>query len=309
MPAILVVDDSAVDQKLVSGLLKREPDWSVAVCGNGREAVSALTSPSADRPMPDLIVTDLQMPEMDGLELVQAVKEDWPFIPVILLTARGSEEIAADALRGGAASYVPKRRLGADLVETVRRVLAAVDADQTGHRLQHYLYTSHQTFRLRNDLDQIGQLTLYVQQQLRCLPLGDETERLRVCLGLEEALKNACLHGNLEMEAPTEIGRQELLRTIQVRASQQPFSQRQIHVGLKVDRDVATFSVRDEGDGFDHARLLQSAVLDDQEDASTRGLALMRTIFDEVTFNEAGNEITLVKRGVNPDDLLDDDED
>ncbi|MGD9856837.1 MAG: response regulator [Planctomycetaceae bacterium] len=304
MVTILLVDDSAVDRKLVGGLLRRQQGWSVVDCGNGQEAVAKLVPP-----LPDVIVTDLQMPEMDGLELVRAVKEDWPFIPVILLTARGSEAIAVNALRGGAASYVPKRRLGADLVETIRRILAAVDADRVGQRLQHYLSSSHQTFRLRNDLDQIGLLTLYVQQQLRCLPLGDETERLRVCLALEEALKNACLHGNLEMQAPATLERGQLLQTIQSRAAQPPYSQRRIHADLRVDRQAATFIVRDEGGGFDHAQLLASAVLDDQEQASTRGLALMRTIFDDVTFNEAGNEVALVKRGIKPDDVPDDDED
>ncbi len=301
MSTLLVVDDSAVDRKLVSGLLAREPSWSVISCENGKEAI-ALMEP----PLPDLIVTDLQMPEMNGLELVEALKEEWPFIPVILLTAKGSEQIAADALHLGAATYVPKRRLSLDLVDAVRRILGFVEADRDGHRLSHYLCESAQVFELRNDLEQLEQLTRLVQKQLRCLPLGDETERLRVSLALEEALRNSCLHGNLEMDDLSEISRGELAQTIKSRAAQQPFSHRHVRVSVSINRIAATFTIRDQGTGFNHQSKLATAVLDDQEHSSTRGLALMRTIFDEVSFNEVGNEVTLIKRAITADDLLDD---
>lgn len=292
-----------MDRKLVSGLLTRQPDWSAPCCANGREALDLLEKP----PLPDVIVTDLQMPEMDGLELVETLKSEYPFIPVILLTARGSEETAAEALRRGAASYVPKRRLAEDLVETIRRILTSLAADRAHLRLLHYLTSSQQTFLLRNDFDQISQLAAHVQQLLRCLPLGDETERLRVSLAFEEALTNACLHGNLEIDSRQVAGDPaERSRLIRQRAGQEPFSRRRVEVTIKINRSAAHFTIRDEGPGFDHARLLGEAVLDDQEESSTRGLALMRTIFDEVRFNDAGNHVTLVKRALSVDDLLGD---
>ncbi|MCA9075554.1 MAG: response regulator [Planctomycetaceae bacterium] len=302
MSTLLVVDDSAVDRKLVSGLLSRELGWSAVSCENGKEALALL-----EPPLPDLIVTDLQMPEMNGLELVEMVKDEWPFIPIVLLTAKGSEQIAADALRRGAASYVPKRRLGQDLVDAVRRILSYVDSDRTSLRLNHYLCESTQVFDLRNDLDQLEQLARHIQQQLRCLPLSDETERLRVSLALEEALRNSCLHGNLEMDNPSKMDREQLLQMIKRRSSERPYSQRHLRVTVRIDRDSASFTVQDEGVGFDHQARLKAAVLDDQEHASTRGLALMRTIFDEVSFNSTGNQITLVKHSITADDLLDDD--
>lgn len=302
MPTILVVDDSAVDRKLIAGLISRQPDWSAPTCAHGREAVQILETP----PLPDVIVTDLQMPEMDGLELVEAVKDEHPFIPVILLTAKGSEEIAVDALRRGAASYVPKRRLSDDLVSTITRILASIAADRDHLRLLHHLSSSDQTFALRNDFEQISQLATHVQQLLRCLPLGDETERLRVSLAFEEALRNACLHGNLEIESPPAgADPSELSKLIRQRAAQSPYFKRRIEVTARINRQAATFIIRDEGPGFDHAKLLSEAVLDDQEDSSTRGLALMRTIFDQVEFNQSGNCVTLTKKALTVDELVD----
>ncbi len=304
MSTLLVVDDSAVDRKLVAGLLKREPTWSVISCENGKEAI-ALIEP----PLPDVIVTDLQMPQMNGVELVDLVKEEWPFIPVILLTARGSESIAVDALRRGAATYVSKRRMGKDLVDAVHRILAFVEADRQSKRLNHYLCESTQIFELRNDLEQLEQLTRHVQQQLRCLPLGDETERLRVSLAFEEALRNSCLHGNLEMQDTSEMSRDQLLQEVQSRSSERPYSRRHVRVIAHIDRSGAEFIIADEGVGFDHKLLLDTAVLDDQDLASARGLALMRTIFDRVTFNETGTEVTLTKRAITSDDLTEGEED
>lgn len=305
MPTILVVDDSAVDRKLVSGLLARELDWNVETSANGREALELLEQP----PLPDVIVTDLQMPELDGLELVEAIKDEHPFIPVILLTAKGSEEIAADALRRGAASYVPKRRLADDLVDTIGRILTSIDADRKHLRLLHYLSSSDQTFLLRNDFEQISQLANHVQQLLRCLPLGDETERLRVSLAFEEAVKNACLHGNLEISTPPSgTDRESVSRLIKQRSAEDPYYKRRIEISVQVDRELAKFTIRDEGPGFDHETLLANAVLDDQEESSTRGLALMRTIFDDVSYNDRGNQVTLVKGALTVDALLDEDD-
>ena len=56
---------------------------------------------------------------MDGLQLVQAIRSKYPGMPVILMTAHGSEDIAIQALQKGAASYVPKKSLARDLAETL----------------------------------------------------------------------------------------------------------------------------------------------------------------------------------------------
>ncbi len=124
MSVVLVVDDSPVDRTRAGGLLKKRPDLTPAFAANGREALAAIAART-----PDLVLTDLQMPEMDGLALVETVRRTFPGLPVILMTAHGSEEIAVQALRKGAASYVAKRNLAAELVDTVLSVLEIARAD------------------------------------------------------------------------------------------------------------------------------------------------------------------------------------
>ena len=103
MPTVLVVDDSSVDRSRIGGLLLKSSELNVEYAIHGAEAAQRI----AQSP-PDLVLTDLIMPEMDGLELVAYVAVHHPQIPVILMTGKGNEETAVRALQAGAASYVPK---------------------------------------------------------------------------------------------------------------------------------------------------------------------------------------------------------
>jgi len=103
MTTILVVDDSAVDRRIVGGLLKKEGGWRIEFAENASEALARMKDA-----VPDLVITDLQMPTMDGLELVAAARVHYPDVPVILITAYGSEMLAVEALEQGATTYVPK---------------------------------------------------------------------------------------------------------------------------------------------------------------------------------------------------------
>jgi DNA-binding NtrC family response regulator len=103
-----------------------------------------------------MIVTDLEMPQFNGLELVQAIHQKFQ-TPVVLTTARGSEEIASEAMQKRAASYVPKRFLE-DLVSTLQRMLAVTRADLAGMQLADCATYSEVRFCLSSDSRLVGPL-------------------------------------------------------------------------------------------------------------------------------------------------------
>jgi len=88
---------------------------------------------------------------MDGLALVEAVRHDFPFVPVVLVTAFGSERVAANALRAGAASYVPKRELAVDLVPTVKDTLDVTLSRADGEKALLCMEYQEACFVLSND--------------------------------------------------------------------------------------------------------------------------------------------------------------
>jgi len=301
MATVLVVDDSAVDRRIVRGLLEHAGEFEVLEAADGEEALAMV----AER-VPDIIITDLLMPRMDGFAMVEALKEDNPGIPVILMTGRGSEEIAAKALQHGAASYVAKSRLAQDLTPTVERVLSASREDRTHARLLHHMRGCELEFSLRNDLSLIRAAVNLMQLMLRCLPLADEIERLRVGIALEEALKNAYYHGNLGLGAlDPRPARENYAVLASPRLLEAPYRDRRIHLEAKIDRSAAVFIVRDDGVGFDAAGWLERCTVLDADAAANRGLSLMRSIMDEVRYNDSGNQVTLTKHTVKTEESSD----
>ena len=92
-PIVLVVDDSPVDRRLAGTLLEKDLGCKALYAGNGVEALAVM-----ERELPTVVLTDLLMPEMDGVLLVQALRRRYPQVPIILMTAHGSEAIAIRAL-------------------------------------------------------------------------------------------------------------------------------------------------------------------------------------------------------------------
>ncbi|MGE3776110.1 MAG: response regulator [Pirellulaceae bacterium] len=297
MAAVLVVDDSPVDRRLVGALLSKSPHIEVLFAADGEEAVGLM-----QQRQPNLVVTDLIMPNMDGLELVAAIVARFPLVPVILMTGKGSEQIAVDALKAGAASYVPKSALAHLLLETVENVLAMAHEEQTQARLGECMAGCY--FVLENDSALISAMIKYVRSFVRRTGLCDETNSIRTCVALEEALNNAMYHGNLEIDsALRETDRNRYRSVIEERRRMEPYGSRRIHLDIRVTPQQGEFVIRDEGGGFDPRDLPDPTDPLNIERPSGRGLLLMRTFMDDVRFNDRGNQVTLVKRRMAPNQL------
>ena len=93
MAKVLLVEDSPT-QAVEMRMLLEEGSHEVRHAANGKIALDVL----AQEPL-DIVVTDLEMPEVNGLQLVETMRADFAHVPAILVTARGSEELAAEALQ------------------------------------------------------------------------------------------------------------------------------------------------------------------------------------------------------------------
>lgn len=292
MPQILVVDDSPVDRRLIGGLVAKLSDSDVVYAHDGEAALRSLVESP-----PAVVLVDLIMPGMDGLQLVERIREDFPHVPTILMTSQGNEEVAVRALQKGAASYVPKARAASELGHTIRGVLRQARLASTHHRLMGYMVESTCRFELENDLTLIAPLVTHLQEMLARLRLCDETERMRVGIALDEAIVNAVYHGNLELSSELrDAGRDTYQKTAEERTRISPYSDRKLHISASVSPDRAQFDIRDEGPGFDPALLPDPTDPANLESLGGRGILLMRTFMDEVTFDPSGRAVTMVKR-------------
>lgn len=302
MVKVLVVDDSPVDRRLAGTFLEHRSDGSggkeptgiaVVYANDGKEALSAI-----QREKPDLVVTDMQMPNMNGLDLVEAAREDFPRVPVIIMTAYGSEDIARQALQRGAASYVPKRILASDLLATVEEILSVSAAREEKQRVLRECWRENESqFVLPNRIAYIAPLISHLQENIVGVRL-DENGVIRIGVCLREALTNAIIHGNLELEsAMREDNEKGYYDLIDRRADEKPYADRHVHLHTRQSSEGAVFSIRDEGSGFDTSSLPDPTDPTNLERVHGRGMLLIRTFMDEVKHNARGNEITMVKRG------------
>jgi CheY-like chemotaxis protein len=290
-PIVLVVDDSLVQRRVTSRLVEKDGLFEAIAVTNGREALHAI-----EKKRPDVVLTDLQMPEMNGLELVANIRSQYPLVPVILMTAEGSEEIAHQALRAGAASYVPKVTLARDLAETLMHVVAAAQVDQRRERALAALKRRESHYRLENDPDLVPPFATLLQEDLAGLEL-DHTTRTRVGMALQAALLNALYHGNLELDPKLrEQGDGPYQELARKRCRQAPYVHRRIHVYVNLVATEVTYVVRDEGRGYDIKKLPSPAEYEKLGKSCGRGLLLISNFMDQITLNGNGNQITMTKR-------------
>ncbi len=298
MVKVLVVDDLATERCLVGGILESDSIVNVEYAVNGADALDKIRKAE-----PNLVVTDLQMPEMDGLELVDALRRERPHLPVILITAHGSEALAIEALERGAASYVPKTHLTSKLLDTVEQVLSLPRSELDYEPLVPCLRDTEFHFALGNDRALIDPLVNLAKNVLHDVQICDANGCLRVGVALEEALLNAMYRGNLELgfdqmrRVKEDVLLGKGLGLVNQRRLQAPFKDRQVFVHFRATPNEARFTIRDEGPGFDVQSVLEPGDPSELNQESGRGLVLIRTFMDEVFYNETGNEITLVIRG------------
>lgn len=292
MSSILVVDDCPIERRVLGGLLATNPDWSVEFASDGAEALE-LCKVCA----PDLVLTDFNMPNMDGLQLLIKLKQDYSHIPVIISTAGGSEELAVTALQQGAASYVPKILMARDLNRVVETVLSASQDRRKSDAILESLVCQELRFSFPTDRRLVGSAVNSLQDYGVRFGIFSDRERTRVGIALEEAFLNAIIHGNLEVSSKlrdADDGSFEKL--IALRLGKAPYRDRRVHVSAKFTSNEARFVIRDQGRGFDVAKLPDPTDPENMARAHGRGVLLIRTFMDDIHFNAKGNQITLIKR-------------
>ena len=174
---VLVVDDHEMFSEALELLLRRQPD--VRLIGSARDATEALGMLEEE---PDVVLMDLDMPGINGIEATRQIREAVPNAKVVLLTAVQSPEIIADALAAGACGYVPKTRAVDELMDVVRRAAA-------GELVMPERDLAAVVEQLRGSRPTTGELALRrltprEAEILRSLAAGETTTQIAEALGI-----------------------------------------------------------------------------------------------------------------------------
>ena len=282
---VLVADDEEAIRHVLSKFLTKQRVDNICVA-TGEEAYDLL-----QREHFDFVITDLMMPGIDGLELIRRIRSLHIRVPVAITTGFGTLDLAIEALRSGAVDFIKKPFEFSQVSRLLAKIFDRQKREASYHDAMGLL--TEAKFVLPNNMAILESAGRIVAKMLEHLPEYDG-----VYLALVEALTNAMEHGNLE------IGRErkaEALSTGKYRAlekermSDPRLGKRKVVLTVKAGENEIKYTVRDEGRGFDYTSLPDPTGSENIFNTSGRGILLIRCYMDEVTWNEAGNEISMLK--------------
>jgi DNA-binding NarL/FixJ family response regulator len=134
---ILIADDHGVLRAGLRALLDAEPNMTVV--GEASEGAAALRSALNQRP--DVLLLDISMPDMPGIEVARRLHEQYPNTRTLILTVHEDEKLLREAIQAGAAGYIIKRAIESELINAIRAV----------HRGDHYVHPSMTHALLQED--------------------------------------------------------------------------------------------------------------------------------------------------------------
>ena len=288
----LIIDDSEVERTLLRGLFEKHwPVCEILEAADREEGFRIIESAS-----PDLVLMDVCMPQPGGMDLLAALHDTKSIVPVVVMSDLGDAESAVESLRAGAASFIPKTKLPDLLYSTVSTVSDLAATHRNRRRVFSCLRSMDLRFELENDGSLIAPLVRYLEDHIGSLRLCDETELVRIGVALHESLSNAINHGNLELDSELRQENEHLYYEMgEARKLIWPYCDRRVHVFASLGAEKIRFVIRDEGPGFNHEQVVDPTQEENLERIGGRGLLLIRNFMDEVSYNQRGNEISLVK--------------
>lgn len=247
---------------------------------------------------PDIVLTDILMPKMDGLELLEHIRKISSDAVVIIVSAHGSAEYTLKALQLKANDYIMKpfrpRQLK-DYLDKYEPILKSRTIDQ---EILGMFMKREFILQFSNDLELVAKLAdKLMQETYNTIP---KNCRLGVHLGFAEVLLNAIEHGNLgitfeEKKNALEKEGDEWKKLLAERLSDPKLKSRHTRIHFLMSPEACEWTITDEGNGFDWHNMPDQSDPEVLLAANGRGILLARMQFDELEYNEKGNQVRIKK--------------
>ena len=259
---ILIIDDEEKIRSVLSKIVD-QLDLIPLTAQDGLEALNLLQSKKLD-----LIITDLMMPQMDGLTFIVKSREINPRIPIAVISGYGDVKNATLALTRGAFNFITKPFTIKEVENIIRKGLRLRELSLgTDKLLQNVKNRTEITIPSYPHLLPSAIFYIIKECQWRGIDNGNLLNNISVCT--DEILTNALVHGN----------------------GGDP--KKNISITLNFDAEKFTLTVKDEGKGFDVKNFSQQLKENHLDIPSKRGLFIVEYLMDEVSFNAKGNQITI----------------
>ncbi|TGK00452.1 response regulator [Leptospira selangorensis] len=288
---ILFVDDEEVIRDLFQEIFGSE--YELLLAGTAEQGLTLAESETFD-----LIITDIRLPRMNGIEFITKLREKGVDTPFIVITGNQDIQISINALRLGAVDFFLKPfRMEAIRYSLLRfRNLFYAGKDLVDKRM-FQVRESRQKFALLPRLGNLNQYVHLILKSLSHLPNLHNEDQLSLKVALYELIGNAIEHGCARI---TYHQKQELMfqendyfsYVDKICESKEEW----IQVEVDYDDTRVTVILEDGGEGFDPARVPDPVQDPNASQLSGRGIFLVRMNVDSLSYNDKGNQVTFVKK-------------
>lgn len=254
---VLLVDDEPHVTEILSRILSQS-NLETLSASSGEEALHILRNHKVD-----LVITDILMPGMNGLELIDKLKTLHPAMPVIVLTAHGDFFVAKEALNRGAFYFLTKPFNKPTIIKIAEKALRLPRLSSEKQCVIPFANQSL-TYRIPSELRMVPAIGYQVMRACEDMGFAGKATNFAIPLAVDELLVNAIKHGNGSDPAKT------------------------ISVDAGISHEAFTLAVEDQGNGFDYGALPAEFSEDNLLAEEGRGIMMVRYYTDELRFENGG---------------------
>lgn len=287
---ILIADDND-DLRRLFFTASKSMGLKVLQAADGQEAYDIFIEKE-----PEIVVTDFDMPELNGIELIRKISMKSAETKTLLLTGVGNEQVAIDALECGAGHYLKKpvdlasfKRIVKEEVEDILKSRQVVDISQC-------LKKRNIKLKFKTDIFKVPDIiAILVEKTEAYLP---SYEMLKVELGLSELITNAVEHGNLGItynEKSEALKENRLEQLYEEKLHSDGRQDKTVFVNFVMNDEYCEWRIVDQGDGFDWQKQPSPCMTDKLLCLHGRGIFISKIQFDSIEYEGKGNIVTARK--------------
>lgn len=287
---ILIVEDDFGSREYLLNLVQLE-GYEVRAAVNGEEGLAAYKEFD-----PDIIISDIQMPVMDGLQMLNILRQDKSDTIFIITTAFGSEDYAIEALRLGANNYLKKPIKRKNLIGLIDKYKLIVESHKLAKTAEGKLLKKDIVLEFRTEINHIPAIISQLISEIT-IKLED-SEITNIELGLDELITNSMEHGNMRISFEEKVeasNNNTMLQLYAEKLKDKKLARRKIKVKFKLRAKYCEWTIIDEGDGFDWRMIPDPTQGAQLMELNGRGIFITHFLFDEMEYLGKGNKVRVRK--------------
>ena len=286
---VLVVEDDYSSRELLKICIEKE-GYQCKTADDGVEGFNIFKQYN-----PDVIISDVRMPHMNGMELLEAIRKISKDVIIVFITGHGNEELALQALQLGANNYLKKPIDITEIKSIINRYFDVIKSKAIETNIVDLITLREMEIEIDSDMNLVQSLANYLSEKTG--NYFDSKERMRIELGLNELLINAIEHGNWDIsfeEKNAALLENRIGELYNLKRNDPSNSNKKVLVQFRQSETFCEWIITDDGKGFNWKMIPNSA--DSQlSTMKGRGILLSRLQFDELEYIGKGNMVRIKK--------------